>query len=139
MSDICITGCIKAKCLIEPKYCLDENETSEVQNLVVGLLAANTDYTLYFQDQNNGVMHSINLTSDLNGNLTFDMNQFPRFFHQGTAYMLWVTLEGAGLNDTEDISLGVEYATYPCVIIEFRKLTEDSETIVGAASQTVEI
>lgn len=134
---ICITDCQKAQCLIAPSPCIDEY-LGNIQNLVIGALEPDTDYSLYIEDQNNEVLKLIQITSDAIGNLTFDMNDYLGFFHENTIYKVWVTILGAGLTAVEDITFG-PYDTYTCVLLEFKKVSENSETLVGAATQTVTI
>lgn len=135
---ICITDCVKAKCLIVPNPCADTGYSPDPQNLILGALDIDTDYTLYIEDMNSGVLKSIALTSDGSGNISFDMNDYPGFFHQNTAYIIWVTLLDAGLTEVEDITFGA-YEIYTCLIIEFMKVSENSETLVGLTNQTITV
>lgn len=133
----CITGCIKAKCLATPVYC--DEEYSTAQNLIIGAMPdADTAYTLYVLDQNSEVTKPINITSDSQGMLTFNMNDYPGFFHPNTSYKAWVTIAGEGLNDTQDITFD-QYNVYPCVLLEFNTVSESSESLIGIENQEVTV
>lgn len=133
---ICITDCVVAQCLIAPNPCADAGYSADPNNIIIGALEPDTDYTLYIEDLNSQVLKPIQLTSDGDGNITFDMNDYPGFFHPGTKYKCWVTIEGAGLTDVEDITFG-PYDIYSCLLLEFRVVSEDSETLFGLTNQTV--
>jgi len=132
----CITGCATAKCLATPVKC--DDVYGPAQNLILGALEPDTDYTLYVIDNNSEVFKALPFTSDGEGNITLNMNDYPGFFHPGTTYTLWATLVSAGVNDAEDITFSA-YDIFTCVIIEFARLSNDSETLVGIENQTIEI
>ena len=133
----CITGCVKAKCLAAPVKC-DDGYDPTTQNLILGAVEPDMDYTLYIIDNSSEVFKALPFTSDSEGDITLNMNDYPVFFHPGTTYTLWVTLIGAGVNDSEDITFSA-YDIFTCVIIEFATLSNDSETLVGIENQAIEI
>jgi hypothetical protein len=87
-------------------------------------------------DQNSEVIRPINITSDAQGMLTFNMNDYPGFFHPNTSYKAWVTLPGE--SEEQDITFD-SYNIYPCVILEFNTMSESSTELVGIENQEVSI
>lgn len=136
---ICIADCVKAKCLACPVPCsADDDYSPDPQLLRIGTLEIDTDYTIYFQDQGSGVTKKINITSNGTGFLEIDMNDYPGFFHENTSFITWVTLRDASIVTTEAVTFD-SYNIWNCFILEFQKISQDSETLAGLSIQIVEI
>lgn len=117
--------CLNDYTLAKPLIC--PNRVDDPQNLVIGTLAINTDYTVYLYREETDILKLVSATTNGAGLLTVNLPEYgPNFVRPFNVYYLLVTLPGANLDDRENIQISA--VNYTLFKLEFQRLQEFDAT-----------
>ena len=112
----CQTNCVKAKCLIAPVYCNQNNQVviiGEIQSQTPG-----TGINIWVQDAANGWMRVTSTVTDSLGRAVLPMEGLVGMINPNGYYNVWVTLDGAAMSDQLHITMPNDSEIY-CVALSF--------------------
>lgn len=115
--------------------CKDMNPVPNCsENIVIGTVAANTDYWVFFTNIATGLQFYQEVTSDNNGQLTLPLS-YPSqdAYMDGYIYTVVVTLP----NTYDRVSITVGFNQYDCISIPFYSLYGQAlnETVTVTAAE----
>lgn len=119
--------------------CIGCSKTKPVLNcindLLIGVLEAETEYIIYFKNSSNGKIHSVAGTSDKDGILLITLNFTP---NASVTYEVWaVYSDFENIEDKQTILIdGIEVE---CLYVTFQRVYGTDNVTITATQQTLEL
>lgn len=119
--------------------CIGCSKTKPVLNcindLLIGVLEAETEYIIYFRNSSNGKIHSVSGITDKDGVLLVTLNFTP---NASVTYEVWVTPNSeTNIEDKQTILIdGIEVE---CLYVTFQRVYGTDNVTITATQQTLEL
>ncbi len=118
--------CVTAKCLVLP-VC----ETEGGNTLTIGTLEAETQYSVYIKNLDNGIVRAVDSTTDVNGLLIIDLWDFFPFLNHVALFRLWIE------QNNNLAAINIADATVPCLNLRFNMVYDNNTLPIAPTTQEI--